>query len=53
MMFFIYFDGKYNKVINFIIKYSFGLILVYGNNYIIENNVIYDIGYFFKFLFGI
>ena len=49
----IYLDGKYNKVINSTIKYSSGPILVHGNNHIIENNVIHDIGYSSKSLSGI
>ena len=49
----IYFDGKYNKIINSTIKYSSGPILIHGNNHIVKNNVIHDIGYSSKSLSGI
>ena len=49
----IYLEGKYNNIINSTIKYSSGPILIHGNNHIIKNNVIHDIGYSSKSLSGI
>ena len=49
----IYLEGKYNKIINSTIKYSSGPILIHGNNHIVKNNVIHDIGYSSKSLSGI
>lgn len=49
----IYLHGKYNKIINSTIKYSSGPILIHGNNHVLKNNVIHDIGYSSKSLSGI
>jgi hypothetical protein len=49
----IYLEGKYNKIINSTIRYSSGPILIHGNNHVLKNNVIHDIGYSSKSLSGI
>ena len=49
----IYLEGNNNKIINSTIKYSSGPILIHGNNHVLKNNVIHDLGYSSKSLSGI